>query len=202
MNIKNLLISLSLSSVIVSGTASSETFPTQTSLPNNLVNPAQVSYLSGEDANKVRETVQRVYLAEDARNYDAFRHLLTKDYQQQHSIYGRLEGVETFINWLKSNPQAFDRYRHMALNTVTSAVGQGKAQAVSYLLVLDLHPAKESDARDLPRILAHGVVRDQLVKKDDRWLITHRIYDQFAVAAAVVADREVRIKASRYLVSE
>lgn len=199
MNMKKLLTTLSMLAIILSGTAYAEEFPARTTLPDALVNPANVTYLSGDDANQIRETVQRVYLAEDSRNYDAFRHLLSRDYVQEHSLYGRLEGSQAFIDWMKANPQGFDRYRHMALNTVTSAVGKDKAYAVSYLLVLELHPNKESDAKDLPRILAHGVVRDQLVKRDGRWLISHRTYDQFAVTASVAADREVRINASRYI---
>jgi|GEM_PF-7114584 len=172
-------------------------FPTETALPNALVDPLQVTHLSSDDSSQIREVIARIYLAEDARTYGAFASLLTDDYVQEHSVYGRLEGSAAFVDWLKANPQAFDRYRHMALNTVTRALGAQSAEALSYILVLDLHPAPGSNATALPRILAHGVVRDTLRKEDGLWRVSQRVYDQFAVSAAVVPDRSARLAATR-----
>lgn len=181
--------------------AHAQDFPTTTNLPIEVVNPDFATPLSGSDAVAVREAVIRVYLAEDARDRAALEAVVTEDFIQQHALYGELQGPKAFADFVIDSPQAFDRYRHMAMNVVTRGTGPNSAEALSYILVLDLHPADEAKATALPRILAHGVVRDRLVRKEDGWRIAHRVYDQFAVAAAVVPDRDARLGASRTIAS-
>lgn len=184
-------------SVFAIGAAAAQDFPSVTELPAHIVEPNAATPLSGADAIAVHETVTRVYLAEDARNGVALKQLVTDDFVQDHGIYGRLEGPDAFESFVLDNPLAFDHYRHMAMNIVTKATGDNEAEAVSYILVLNVHPTDESQAAGLPNILAHGVVRDRLEKEDGQWRIAHRIYDQFAVTASVVPDQETRLNAAR-----
>lgn len=177
-------------------------FPATTDLPAEIINPDMTTPLSGADAADVREAVTRVYLAEDARDRAALEAVVTEDFVQEHAIYGETRGARAFADFVINAPQAFDRYRHMAMNVVTRGTGPDSAEALSYILVLNLHPADEAAAAALPSILAHGVVRDRLVRLEDGWRISHRIYDQFAVSAGVVPDRDVRLNASRSIASD
>ncbi|MEM9190310.1 MAG: nuclear transport factor 2 family protein [Myxococcota bacterium] len=171
-------------------------FPLTTELPDALVDPVQATPLPPADALAIREAVTRIYLAEDSRNAAALRHLVTTDFVQEHSLYGHIEGGRAFADWVLEHPTAFDRYRHVALNTVTRSTGTDSGEALSYVLVIEAHPDEEPTAAVLPRILATGVVRDRFVREEGRWRIAHRIYDQFAVTAAVLADRRTRLDAS------
>lgn len=175
-------------------------FPMATALPSAIVNPESATPLSGDDAAMVRETVTRIYLAEDARDVSALKALVTEDFVQQHSVYGTLSGGDTFAAWVADNPAAFDRFRHMSMNTVTRALGDKAAEAVSYILVLELFPKPGEENAALPRILAHAVVRDRLAKANGRWRIAHRVYDQFAVPADIVPDRQSQIDLARSIV--
>ncbi|MEL6977321.1 MAG: nuclear transport factor 2 family protein [Pseudomonadota bacterium] len=172
-------------------------FPMATALPSAIVNPESARPLSGEDAATVRETVTRIYLAEDARDVSALKALVTDDFVQEHSVYGTLSGGDAFAGWVADNPAAFDRFRHMSMNTVTRASGDDGAEAVSYILVLELFPKPGEENAALPRILAHAVVRDRLVKANGRWRIAHRVYDQFAVPADIVPDRKAQLEVAR-----
>ncbi|MEL7304780.1 MAG: enoyl-CoA hydratase-related protein [Myxococcota bacterium] len=169
-------------------------FPTTTRLPAELVNADSVQPLASEESVAVHETVTRVYLAEDSRDPAALKSLVTEDFVQEHIVYGRLQGRDAFADWVVNNPAAFDGYRHMSINIVTSALGENEAQALSYILVVEVHPEAEIQATALPRILGHGVVRDRLVKQAGRWLIAQRTYDQFAVPAAVMGSRDARLR--------
>ncbi|WP_299410419.1 nuclear transport factor 2 family protein [uncultured Roseobacter sp.] len=179
-----------------------QSFPLETQLPAPLVDPALATPLSGADAIAVHEVVTRVYLAEDSRNAAALANLVTDDFVQDHTLYGQVVGDEEFSQWVLDNPTAFDRYRHVALNIVTRQVGPDAAEALSYVMVVEAHAANEEAAPALPRILAMGVVRDALVKEGGRWRIKHRIYDQFAVTAAVLEDPGLRLQASGAIASD
>ncbi len=176
-----------------------QSFPTTTDLPAGIVDPATASPLATADAMAVHETVTRIYLAEDSRNAEALENLVTDDFVQDHALYGQIKGNEAFAQWVLDNPAAFDRYRHIALNIVSRATGPDSAEALSYVLVVNAHPTDEATAAAFPKILALGVVRDRLIKKDGRWFIEHRIYDQFAVTASALADRDARLNASKTL---
>jgi len=107
-----------------------------------------------------------------------------------------LTGRETLANWVIDNPEFFDGIRHMAGNIAVSADGIDRAKAVSYIYVFQLF-SDIYDASKLPRILAHGIVRDRLVKENGCWKIAHRIYDQFAVQSEVVPALKIREQASQ-----
>lgn len=171
-------------------------FPTGTLLPDGLVQPNAGDRLRAEDALAIHELIARVYLAEDSRDFTALRQLVTPDLVHDHSLYGRVDGPEGLVGLVRDHPERFDGLRHQAFNVATRAVGPDVAEAVSYILVAQLGGG---DVVELPRILGHGVVRDRLVRAGGRWRIAHRVYDQFALAGAVVADADARSSAARHL---
>lgn len=171
-------------------------YPKTTTLPAAVVEPNGGARLPPEDVIAIHEVLARVYLAEDSRDYGALRQLVTPDLVHEHSIYGTANGPEGLVSLVRDHPERFDGLRHQALNIATRALGPTTAEAVSYIVVLQLHAADETD---LPRILAHGVVRDQLAKQGGVWRIAHRTYEQFALSAAVVPDPDVRGQAARVL---
>lgn len=44
----------------------------------------------------------------------------------------------------------------------------------------------------LPRTIGHGVVVDRWIKKEARWYLQHRIYQQMSVNAAFLPDNAMR----------
>ncbi|NDJ19161.1 nuclear transport factor 2 family protein [Myxacorys almedinensis] len=116
-----------------------------------------------------------------------------------HSLYGSLHGREAFVNWVLSNPQFFDGLRHQAVNIVISSEGSASARVVSYINVFQLFSEDEALTSVLPRLIAHGVVRDKIVKEDGRWRISERIYDQLSVLGSLISDTTLRAKASEHL---
>lgn len=193
MTVKSLLAAaaLMIGSTIALPVVAGE-FSKVTTLPAELVQPDLAVPLPPADAIAIHELVTRIYLAEDSRDLNALRQLVTEDLVHEHTVYGKLEGVENFVGFVRDNPGAFDRFRHQALNIVTRQTGPDKAEALSYILVLQVHPVEGEDALALPRIIGQGVVRDRLAKVGGRWRIAHRVYDQFSVSAALVPDRAAR----------
>lgn len=173
--------------------ANESDFPDRTVLPEELVQPDAGDRLRGDDALAIHELIARVYLAEDSRDFTALRQLVTPDLVHDHSLYGRAVGPEGLVALVRDHPERFDGLRHQAFNVATRAIGPDSAEAVSYILVAQLGGG---DVVDLPRILGHGVVRDRLVRVAGRWRIAHRVYDQFALAGAVVADADARRSAA------
>ena len=78
------------------------------------------------------------------------------------------------------------------------------AESVSYIIVLQLFPAQsrnESPSEQLdfllPRIIGHGVVIDRWIKKEERWYLQHRVYQQMSVYAAFLPDKAMRDEAAQ-----
>lgn len=171
---------------------------TSTRLQPALVNPALHEPLAAGDALEVHELIHRVLLAEDSRDYDALRQLFTEDAVHDHSIYGRVQGSQAIVAFVQANlARGFDGVRHHAFNVVTARLGEDGAAAVSYVVPLKLFPAAGESDGDLPRILGHGVVRDRLIKRNARWRIAHRSYDQFSVWPEMLGDPEVLARAAQ-----
>jgi len=169
-----------------------------TQLPTALVNPASRQPLALADALEVHEVIHRVYLAEDSRDYDALRTIFIEDAVHDHSIYGRVQGAEAIVGFVRDNlTRGFDGVRHHALNVVTGRVGEDGAEAVSYVVPLKLFPGPGEGDGDLPRILGHGVVRDRLVRQGGRWRIAHRTYDQFSAWPVMVGDPQALARAAQ-----
>ena len=108
------------------------------------------------------------------------------------------------MEWVKNNPVGFDGIRHNCLNSITRGVGRDSAESVSYILVLQLFPAQSrnespSEKLDslLPRTIGHGVVCDRWIRKEDRWYLQHRVYQQMSVNAAFLPDDAMREAAAQ-----
>jgi hypothetical protein len=168
-----------------------------TRLPHGLVAPPTAA-LAPDDAMAVHELVTRVYLAEDSRDYDALRAIFTADAVHAHALYGTVVGGPAIAEFVRSSPQGFDGIRHHAYNIVTRSTGANRAEALSYVMPVRLFPQAGQAAGDAPRILGHGVVRDELVKQDGAWRIARRTYDQFSVwPGAVGGDAAILARAAR-----
>lgn len=162
----------------------------KTILPAQIVNPT-ASDLSVEDRIAIHELLNRLFLAEDSRDFEALRQILTEDHIFNHA-FKHTEGVEDFISWVRDNPDLFDGMRHQALNIATRKISDTEAEAVSYIIVMKLYDISGAKDSSLPGIVAHGVVRDRLIKNDGRWQIAERIYDQMAVSPAFLPDDDAR----------
>lgn len=171
----------------------------KTHLPLEVIRNDEAKALEPIDVIAVCELLNRIYLAEDSRDADALRQCVTIDLSHHHSLYGSLRGREAFVNWVLSNPQFFDGLRHQAVNIVTSSEGSDSARVVSYINVFQLFSEDEALTSVLPRLIAHGVVRDKIVKEDGKWRISERIYDQLSVLGSLIPDTTLRAKASEHL---
>ncbi|MGK7950436.1 MAG: nuclear transport factor 2 family protein [Xenococcaceae cyanobacterium] len=177
-----------------------------TELPVGFCNPTTASdeELSASDRLQITELLHRVYLCEDSRDYDALKNILVDDYINEHPLFGRHESASSFLEWLKNTPAGFDGIRHNCLNSITRGISKDVAESVSYILVLQLFPAKsrnESPKTELdsllPRTIAHGVVVDRWIKKEERWYLQNRVYQQMSVNAAFLPDNTMREEAAK-----
>ncbi|MBP2831857.1 nuclear transport factor 2 family protein [Aquimarina sp. U1-2] len=159
----------------------------ETVLPKKMVQTKGVTMLPAEDIVMIREIVNRLYLAEDSRDFEAFRQLLADDFVQDHP-FQVMVGAEGMIDFFKKNPQVFDGYRHHAFNVTTRAIGDNEAESVHYLISLKLFPMDGEDANQSPFIAGHGVVVDRLRKENGKWRFTSRVYDQMAIASEFSPD--------------
>ncbi|WP_299410345.1 nuclear transport factor 2 family protein [uncultured Roseobacter sp.] len=182
--------------------ANAAEWPAKTELPSEIVRPDSAESLPPSDAMAVHETVIRVYLAEDSRDFEALGQLVTDDLLHAHSVFGTVRGRDAFVAFVRDGPQYFDRIRHQAMNIVTRKISETEAEALSYILVISIYPDQEAKAPAFPRIIGHGVVRDRLLKQDGRWRIAERIYDQMAVSAAFISNPEDREHFGRSLVPD
>ena len=71
------------------------------------------------DRVQITELLHRIYLCEDSRDYAALEKILTKNYINEHPLFGRHESASSFIEWFKSTPGGFDGIRHHCLNSIT-----------------------------------------------------------------------------------
>lgn len=177
-----------------------------TQLPAGSCDPvlADNESLSTNDRMELQELLHRIYLCEDSRDHESLRSIITSDYINEHTLLGTTQGADAFIDWLRENPFGFDGIRHHCLNAVSRPLGRDLAQTVSYILVVQVFPARsrsESSSEDLeqnlPRVIGQGVVVDDWLRKDGRWRLKHRRYDQMAVNAGFLADKEARERASQ-----
>jgi hypothetical protein len=88
--------------------------------------------------------------------------------------------------------------RHMALDLAVTSDGNDRAVALHYLLAIRVF-SSDPKTTDLPQTLAHGVVRDQLVKDKGTWRLAHRISDQVSIQPSVLPDAGVRAQAARVI---
>ena len=170
-----------------------------TVLPLNIVRNEDFEVLDAKDILLIHELINRVYLAEDSRDADALGQCVTEDYHQQSSRYGVINSREEFVRWVLSHPEYFDGLRHQAVNIVTSKIDLNTADVLSYINVFQAFTADDDPSANLPKLIAHGVVKDRVVKKEGKWRIQKRVYDQFSILESLVTDTTVRIKASEQL---
>ncbi|NET39140.1 MAG: nuclear transport factor 2 family protein [Cyanothece sp. SIO1E1] len=168
-----------------------------TYLPKDIVRPEEAEKPTVEDRLEIQELLARIYLAEDSRDTDALRQCVSPDINHNHSLYGEVNGIENFVDWVVSNPQFFDGLRHQVSNTATSSIAEKSARAVSYIQVLQVHSDDQDVRAKLPRIIAQGVVRDVVVKLNGRWVIQKRTYDQLSILPELIGDAEVLNSASK-----
>ncbi len=172
-----------------------------TELPAGCCDPktALEEELSVGDRVQIIELLHRVYLCEDSRDYEALKQILVDEYINEHPLFGRHESASSFIEWLKNIPAGFDGIRHNCLNSITRRISQDIAESVSYIMVLQLFPAKSrnelpSEELDslLPRTIGHGVVVDRWIKKEEHWYLQYRVYQQMSVNSAFLPDSVMR----------
>ena len=171
-----------------------------TELPKGFCDPeSALPTLSMSDRVQITELLHRIYLCEDSRDYAALEKILTKNYINEHPLFGKHESASDFIDWFKDTPAGFDGIRHHCLNSITRNTGDRTAESVSYLLVTQLFPAasrNESPSEEidavLPRIIGHGIVVDRWIKPNDRWYLRHRIYQQMSINSNFLPDSQKR----------
>ena len=174
-------------------------YPLRLDLPDAVVAPGSTDQALLSEKNAIRETVARVFLAMDANSLTVLERLVTDNVVVNHSIFGSMIGRESFVRSVRDFPSAFDRYRHISLNTVTTVHTASTASALSYIMVVQAHPDEAGRAEFLPMIVGIGVVQDDLIKEDNLWRISHRTYDQFGLNETVFADESLRIQAASSL---
>lgn len=163
----------------------------RTNVPSRLVKPLSAKPLDAADRIEIHELVTRVYLVEDTRDYDTIHEICTEDFVQVHPA-GNTEGLAAFVAFLQKFSVGFDGKRHHALNIVTQRVSDNEAEAASYLISIELFNTQGREDSNLPRIIGHAVVIDNLRKTNGQWRIYRRVYDQFVVNATFMPDATER----------
>ena len=165
--------------------------------PAALLSPKGEPPLSTEDRLAIHELIARNYLVEDTRDEAYLAAIVTEDFKQEHVIFGATDGRDGLAALLRDNPELFNGIRHQALNITAIGTGPDTAEAVHYILVMQVHAIGVEPAAALPRAIGHGVVRDQLVKQDGRWFIHRRVYDQMSIAADLLPEEQRQSAARR-----
>ena len=150
--------------------------------PSAVLNPRRATPLSAEDRLDIHELIARYCLVLDNRDESHVAKLLTSDARQEHPVFGVIEGQHGFAALLREHPEFLGAIRHQAVNIATARTGPHSAEAVHYTIVTQVHALGGASPTPLPRLFAHGVVHDQLVRQDGRWLIHRRAYDQMSLA--------------------
>lgn len=158
-------------------------FTARTVSPAALLSPQESASLPTEDRLAIHELIARHCLALDTGDEAHLSSIVTEDFRQEHAVFGALEGRSGFAALMRDNPELLGAIRHQAVNIVAVRTGAGTAKAVHYTIVMQVHAMGAEPPAPLPRLFAHGVVRDQLVRQDGRWLIHRRTYDQMSLTA-------------------
>lgn len=175
-----------------------QTINPRTISPAALLSLKEEAPLSAEDRLAIHELIARNYLVEDTRDKENLAAIVTEDFKQEHVIFGATDGRDGLAALLRDNPELFDGIRHQAVNIAAIGTGPDTAEAVHYIIVMQVHAIGAEPAAPLPRPIGHGVVRDRLVKQNGRWLIHRRVYDQMSIAADLLPE-EQRLSAARRL---
>ena len=165
--------------------------------PAALLTAKEGAPLSTENRLAIHELIARNYLVEDTRDEAHLAAIVTEDFKQEHVIFGATDGRDGLAALLRDNPKLFDGIRHQALNITAIGTGPDTAEAVHYILVMQVHAISGEPVAALPRPIGHGVVRDRLVKQDGRWLIHRRVYDQMSIAADLLPEEQRQSAARR-----
>ena len=160
--------------------------------PAALLTAKEEAPLSAEDRLAIHELIARNYLVEDTRDEAHLAAIVTETFKQEHVIFGATDGRDGLAALLRDNPAFFDGIRHQAMNITAIGTGPDTAEAVHYILVMQVHAIGGEPSAALPRPIGHGVVRDQLVKQDGRWFIHRRVYDQMSIAADLLPEAQRR----------
>ena len=171
--------------------------PQCTISPAKFLTPSISNGLSVEDRLAIYELIARNYLVEDTRDEMHLAAIVTEDFRQEHPLFGATESRDGLAALLRDNPTLFDGIRHQALNVVAAGIDDEAAEAVHYIMVTQVHAIGDVPSAPLPRIIGHGVVRDQLVKQGGRWLIHRRVYEQMSIAPDMVPEAQRLVAAQR-----
>ncbi len=170
---------------------------TRTISPGVFLSPNDETALAGEDRLAIHELIARNYLVEDTRAESHLASIVTEDFRQEHAIFGATEGRDGLAALLRDNPALFDGIRHQAVNITAIGTGPDTAEAIHYIIVMQVHAIDAEPVASLPRPIGHGVVRDQLVRQNGRWLIHRRVYDQMSVADDLLPEGQHQAAARR-----
>ena len=151
--------------------------------------------LTAEDRFEIESVVKRILWAEDTRDMDAMRTLLTQDFVQKHP-FGDVEGPEGMVNFVLSQPEGFDGIRHQHVSILSQGTGESEARAVSYILVIKVAATERVPNTELPTFIGHGLVIDDLKREGKRWKVRQRIYEQFRINEVFLSDAAARDKAA------
>ena len=172
-----------------------------TQLPQSIVRLDVSRPLPFEDVIAIHELISRVYLAEDSLDREALRQAVTPDFILEDSVNGKSIGRDSFGDLVLKTADFRAGSRHMALNIAVSGDGENTAVSVHYLLAIRIF-GSDPKLGELPRPIAHGVVRDQLTKSQGKWRLAHRISDQVSILPSFVADEQLRVRGARTIVPE
>ena len=170
-----------------------------TQLPQSVVRLEVSKPLPAEDVIAIHELISRVYLAEDSLDREGLGQAVIADFILEDSVTGRSVGRQAFGDLVLKTAEFRAGSRHMAINIAVSGAARDTAVAVHYLMAFRVF-GTDPKLGELPRPVAHGVVRDQLVKSRGKWRLAHRISDQMSMLPSFVPDPQLRSKAARIVV--
>jgi hypothetical protein len=170
-------------------------------LPQSIVQLDAAKPLPAADLIAIHELISRVYLSEDSLDREGLRQAVTPDFILEDSVTGKSVGRDAFGDLVLNSADFRAGSRHMAVNIAVSGDGEKRAVAVHYFFAIRSFVA-DSKLGELPRLVAHGVARDQFVKFQGKWRLSHRISDQVSLLPSFVPDENIRTKAARVIIPE
>ncbi|MGE0383109.1 MAG: nuclear transport factor 2 family protein [Gammaproteobacteria bacterium] len=119
-----------------------------------------------EDKDAIRDLFARYCFYTDSGQFEKYVALFTEDCDWDGGSFGRCQGREALLAYLKAGGDASKNLRHSTTNMVIEVQGDS-ATATSYVQVLGV----EGQA---PVIFFAGIYLDRLVRRDGRWLFAQR----------------------------
>ncbi|XPM55810.2 MAG: nuclear transport factor 2 family protein [Leptolyngbya sp. IPPAS B-1204] len=157
--------------------------------------------LTADDRLALIDLVQSLELAVDSRDFEAMRNILATDWSHI-AAFGRYNTPDEFITDIQRQNELFDGIRHQHVNIVVRSQGHDRAVVLSYIIVVQVSDPEGTVQDGMPRIIGHGVSRDEAERQNGTWRLVRRIIDQTSVLPSMLPDADLRHRFGQVVATE